>query len=306
MKKVIITGATGFIGRHLLDYFKDNNVEVYAVSRRPDNSFTDVNWIIGDLKNLDDELLKQFDAHIDKESPFDCLYHLAWEGVMAGDKNLYEKQKSNIEIINNIIKICEYTGCTHIINSGTVAEYVREDGLISDKCVPSPADLYGAMKVSCRNILEVMCKEKGIDIINTIVCSTFGEYRSDDNVVSYTIKTLLNNDTPRFGALNQMWDFLYVKDVAYALYLIGEKGIYGKTYGIGSGRYKRLHEYINDIHDIMGSTADMDIGALEQKYVKVLNSCVDSYQLQKDTGFSPRYSFEEGIKRTVEYYRNED
>ena len=301
MNKVLITGLTGFIGKHLYKFLIDNDIEIVAIAKNPDLSLKNVTWIIGDLSSDVDIIISKLSHHIDT---FDCLYHIAWSGVQAKDKNNYAIQAKNIDIAKNIVEICHYVGCTKFINSGTVAEYVHEDGLINDKCVPSPSDLYGVMKVTSKNLIGVMANSYQINVINTIICSTYGEYRSDDNVISYTIKSLLNNESPKYGALNQMWDFLYVEDVAHALYLIGQYGLCGKTYGIGGGRFKRLKEYILDIQKIINPNIPIQIGALEEKYKQVLNSCVDSYLLQKDTGFFPEFSFEEGICRTINYYKN--
>ena len=302
MKRVLVTGLTGFVGRHLYELFKENGIEIIAIVRQPDPSMKGVKWVVGDLVSDLNHIKEGLKPYI---GTLDTLYHLAWKGVNAAVKNEFDIQSDNIFIANNIVEISKYVECDRFINSGTVAEYVCEDGLINDKCVPTPMDLYGVMKVASRNIIATECNKYGINMIGTIICSTYGEYRSDDNVVSYTIKTLLQNKAPEFGLLNQMWDFLYVKDVAKALFLIGEKGIYGKTYGIGSGRYKRLNEYIYDIHKFVGNNTEIKIGALKEKYKKVLNSCVDCYQIQKDTGFYPEYSFEEGIKRTIAFYKEE-
>ena len=300
MKKILITGITGFIGRHLYENLRDNNIEIIAIARNPDFSMDGVTWISADLYS-DLEIIK--DKLSDHIGTIDVLYHLAWSGVQAKDKNIFELQSRNVFIANNVVEICKYVKCNKFINSGTVAEYVCEDGLINDKCLPTPMDIYGVMKVTSRNIISTLCSDNNIEFINTIVCSTFGEYRSDDNIISYTIKTLLDNKSPKYGLLNQMWDFLYVKDVAFALFLIGDKGVHGKTYGIGSGRYKRLNEYIYEIRDIINPNIKINIGELQEKYKKVLNSCVDSYQIQKDTGFYPKYTFEEGIRKTIEFYK---
>ena len=300
MKRIVITGITGFIGRHLYEILKDKNIEIIAIARTPDLTMEGVTWINADLSddiNIIKSIIKKYVGAID------TFYHLAWMGVQAKDKNVFAIQSLNIIIANNVVEICKYIECKKLINSGTVAEYVCEDGLINDKCLPTPMDIYGVMKVASKNIISTLCMYYDIEFVNTIVCSTFGEYRSDDNVISYTIKSLLNNESPSYGLLNQMWDFLYVKDVAQALFLIGDKGVHGKTYGIGSGRYKRLSEYIYEIRDIINPEIEIGIGRLKEKYERVLNSCVDSYQIQKDTGFYPKFSFDEGIMRTIEFYR---
>lgn len=203
------------------------------------------------------------------------------------------------------ISICEDMACTRFINLGMVGEYVSLDGLINENWIPSPADVYGAVKVAVRNLLSVQASLCGIEMIDTILCSTYGEFRFDDNVISYTVKKLLKRECPEYGHLEQMWDFLYAGDAAYALYLIGQKGLGGKTYCIGSGIYRHLYEYIEVIRDMIDPSLSLGIGRLGNKYEKVLNSCVDTFQLQKDTGVRPQFSFEEGMERTIAYFKED-
>lgn len=133
--------------------------------------------------------------------------------------------------------------------------------------------------------------------------STFGERRTDSNIITYTIKTLLNGQKPFYGDLHQMWDFLYVKDVVRALRLTGEKGASGKVYGIGSGEYRMLVEYIRCIRDIIDPALPLGIGENREQSRRTVSSCVNNYDLKRDTGFQPVYSFEDGIRRTIDYFK---
>ena len=307
MKKVIVAGANGFVGRNFLPDLLARGVEIYGIARKriamPEIHDTagNLHWVEGDLYTDSDAIVQDLNAQGAQGA--DCLYYLAWSGVNASLKNHYEEQIKNITIAQGVLKIAKALGCKRIVNLGTVGEYVSLDGLINEKWIPSPADIYGAVKVAVRNILTVQAQLEGIEIVNTILCSTYGEYRCDDNVISYTIKTLLKGEFPRYGKLEQMWDFLYIRDAVHALYLIGEKGIAGKTYSIGSGTYRHLYEYIGMIRDMIDPSLPLGIGEMGEKYEKVLNSCVDTFQLQKDTGFCPQYSFEEGIRNTITYFK---
>ena len=110
-------------------------------------------------------------------------------------------------------------------------------------------------------------------------------------------------EKPIYGDLNQMWDFLYVKDVVRAIRLVGEKGKKDKVYGIGSGEYKALREYVCRIRDVINPNLPLGIGENSSLSRRTFSSCVNNYDLKKDTGFQPEYSFEEGIARTIEYYQ---
>ena len=86
-----------------------------------------------------------------------------------------------------------------------------------------------------------------------------------------------------------MWDYLYSADAGYAMYLLGEKGVSGKTYCIGGGTARPLREYIEAIRDAAAPGAEIGFG--------------DISDLEKDTGFAPRVTFAEGIEKTVDWCR---
>jgi nucleoside-diphosphate-sugar epimerase len=168
----------------------------------------------------------------------------------------------------------------------------------------TPNDMYGAAKTAAHYMLETRARILKMPFNWAVVPSTFGEGRKDNNIITYTINSLLNEEKPRYGYLLQMWDFLYVKEVARALYLIGEKGLPNKTYGIGSGVFKPLKDYIEKIRDIIDPSLPLGIGDIPSLSDKAFSSCVSIYDITKDTGFVPEISFEEGIRRTIPYYRD--
>lgn len=103
-----------------------------------------------------------------------------------------------------------------------------------------------------------------------------------------------------------MWDFLYVAEVARALRFVAEKGKSGKVYGIGSGEYHPLLDYISRIRDLIDPNLELGIGELPMMSKQTFSSCVNTYDLRKDTGYLPNISFETGIRRTINYLQSID
>lgn len=87
------------------------------------------------------------------------------------------------------------------------------------------------------------------------------------------------------------------------MYLIGEKGKVGEIYCIGSGKVKKLYEYINIIKNQINPKLKIKFGAIPYSKNQVMYLCADISKLEEDTGFKPEISFEEGIKRTIEWYK---
>lgn len=302
MKKVIVTGATGFIGSWLTLELLNNGYEVTVIVRKSEKLLKEIS--INKNVIIIENSLEKLSANDFKNYDYDAFYNLAWAGVSPECKDNVLLQIENITSMLNALHVCCDLRCRKFISTGTVAEYSLTSNVMDLNARSCPNDIYGAAKASARYFLEVEAGQLKQPFNWIVIPSTFGERRIDNNIVTYTIKTLLNGDEPLYGNLEQMWDFLYVSEVARAIRMIGEKGKDDKVYGIGSGQYKPLKNYISTIRDIINPALSIGIGKKPNMSNQSYSSCVNNYDLIKDTGFQPQISFEEGIRRTVDYWRH--
>lgn len=302
MNKVIVTGGTGFVGFRLIKELLEHNIEVIALVRNSNPVQFD------SLIKKEHLRIIQYHSAEFKElngaEEIDAFYHLAWAGVTSDQKNNVRVQLENINFSIEMLEYAKKLDVKRFIAMGTVAEYAFSENVIEANCArQTPNDMYGAVKTSAHYILEIYARILEIPFNWVVLPSTFGEGRRNDNIITYTITMLLQGKKPQYGMLTQMWDFLYVGEVARALRLIGEKGYYEKTYGIGSGNYRQLKDYIVEIRDIINPDLELGIGMLPSLSDKAFSSCVNIYELTKDTGFKPMVTFEEGIRITIPFYK---
>ncbi len=303
MKNAIVTGVTGFIGSWLTMELLDAGWGVTAIVRDMNKVLPEISKnvncivVVGDLNTMRADIIPPHE--------YDVFFNLGWSGVSPEKKDDVSLQISNITMALNALTICNEVGCKLFISTGTVAEYALTTNVMDLGAKQKPNDMYGAAKVSTHYFLEVQARKIKQPFIWCVIPSTFGERRVDNNIITYTIRSLLRKEVPRYGKLEQMWDFLYVSDVVRALRMIGERGICGKVYGIGSGQYKPLFEYIKIIRDIINPNLKLGIGERNDLEDKAFSSCVNIYDLVRDTGFKPCISFEEGIRNTVRYWEKE-
>ncbi len=301
MNQVIITGGTGFIGRWLTDELIKNGVNVTLIVR--DGSRISKGFKKSPLFSFVEGDIDTIDMSIFVEKKYDCFYHLAWDGVASDKKNDVDVQLHNIKLAISAMELCKKLGCQRFIAAGTVAEYVFSKDIMNFSEKQTPNDMYGAAKTSTHYFLEVRSRQLRQDFNWVIIPSTFGEYREDNNIITYTIRTLLKGEKPSYGQLDQMWDFLYVGEVVKALRLIGEKGKSNTIYGIGSGVFKPLRDYIIKIRDIINPDLSLGIGERNDMDVQTFSSCVNTIDLIRDTGYTPTIKFEDGIKKTINYWK---
>lgn len=296
MKKVVITGGTGFIGSWLVKEMICNNIEVILLVRDRSmcigNELTEViEYYSDDYYNLQD-----------RDNDIDAFFHLAWEGVAPEKKNDRSIQVKNIDLALEMLDYAYKIHAKRFIATGTVAEYSFCEDVMDVYAKQTPNDLYGASKTAAHYMLETWARNIGMPFNWVVIPSTFGEGRRDNNILTYTIRTLLKGEKPSYGYLNQMWDFLYVAEVARALRLIGEKGKPGKIYAIGSGIYKPLREYVEIIRDCINPELPLGIGERPELSDKAFSSCVSIKELTDDTGFIPTVLFEDAIRKVIDYY----
>ncbi len=299
MKKALVTGATGFIGSRLVKELIDNKIEVVALVR----DVVKAKALFGDSVETIEYHSYEYDGLMVDDHNINVFYHLAWEGVAPEKKNDRVLQVRNIDFAMEMLEYAKSIGAKRFIATGTVAEYAFCEDVMDVNAKQTPNDLYGAAKTAAHYMLETWARNIDMPFNWVVIPSTYGEGRRDNNILTYTIKSLLNREKPSYGYLTQMWDFLYVGEVARALYLIGQKGIEGKTYAIGSGDYRPLREYVEVIRDSIDPNLEIGIGEIPSMSDKAFSSCVSINELNKDTGFIPQVAFEEGIKKTIEYYR---
>lgn len=302
MKKAIIVGANGFLGSNLAMHLSSLGVKVIALTdARFDYTFLKDKT---GIKCLEFELshLSALDNHPSLEGS-DVIYHMAWSGVPTSLKNEADIQAENISYGLSVMEFAARNHIRKVVVPGSASEYSLGEGVIDGKNFPAPSDMYAASKVATRFLCQTYARLHEIDFVWMAVTSVYGPGRNDNNLVTYAIKSLLNGECPGFTRLEQQWDYIYIDDLISAFAAVGEKGIGGKVYPVGSGIHRPMSEYVTTIRDLIDPSLPLDIGRLPYKNDKIDNQVLDISELVKDTGFEPHYSFEEGIRQTIAYFK---
>ena len=169
-----------------------------------------------------------------------------------------------------------------------------------------PTTPYGVSKLAAGKLSKLLCKELGIEWIWPRIFSVYGIYDKESTMVMTAIHQFLAEEETAFTPGEQEWDYLYSKDAGRAFYLIGEKGRDGSIYCVGSGKARRLYEYIYQIRDVANPKATPGIGKKSYGVQPVMHLCADISSLKNDTGFEPAYEFSSGIREMVRWMKEKD
>ena len=304
MNKVIVIGANGFLGNKLTRYLSEKSLSILAfVPKGFDYSNVSsipgikcIEFSFGNLNALDT---------LDEIKGVDTIYNMAWIGVNAKDRNNEELQLSNVQCNVEGVQFAKRNGIKRLVVPGSAAQYACSGRIIDGTGSPAPSDLYSAAKVATYYYCNTLCNLYGIELIWPLVTSIYGTGRDDNNLLSYVIKSFLKGEKPSTTKLEQRWDYLHVLDLIEALYLLGEKGIGGKIYPVGSGESKSLKEYVEIIRDLINSELPIGIGDLPYKTSRIDNQVLDINVLKEDTGFIPQYTFCEGIQEVINFFKTQ-
>lgn len=305
MKRAVITGPTGSIGVALAECLASNGIEVIAVVR-PGSKRSD--------RIKESKLIKKVECGLYNLSQLselipqgaDIFYHLGWDGTFGNSRDNMYGQNMNVKHSLDAVGAAADLGCKVFIGAGSQAEYGRYEGKLNSSVPTFPENGYGIAKLSAGYMTRILCEQIGITHIWTRILSVYGPYDGDNTMVMSTIYKLLAGEAPACTKGEQLWDYIYSKDAAYAMYLLGQNALQnenmnGRTYCIGGGSVRPLKDYIEIIKNTTAPDIEVGYGKVPYNDKQVMYLCADIKELQDDTGFVPRYSFEEGIKETVEW-----
>lgn len=295
MSRVLVTGATGFIGRHTLAPLVAAGHEVHAVSSRTRAPESDgVVWHQADLLT---------DATVVGEVAPEALLHLAWYAEHGKFWTAPENVRW-VEASLALLRAFAESGGRRAVLAGTCAEYDWSvTGPLTEDSTPlRPATLYGAAKHGLHTVAAAFAERAGLSLAWGRVFFLFGPGEVPERLVPSVARALLAGQHARTTAGMQLRDFLHVEDVARALAALIASDVSGPV-NVASGEGVTLRHVIELIAQATGRPELLQLGALEQRPGEPESLVADATRLRNEVGFVPRVALPDGIHQTVEWWR---
>ncbi|EOT23605.1 NAD(P)-dependent oxidoreductase [Lachnospiraceae bacterium KK002] len=305
MKRVAVTGATGAIGMALIQKCITEQVEVWVFCRKDSER---INCIprhpLVHLTECSLDGIKELSA--EKIPGCEVFYHFAWASTIGAGRNDVYLQLKNVEYTLDAVHLAKRIGCETFIGAGSQAEYGRHENLLTPDTPAFPENGYGMAKLCAGQMSRLECKKLGMRHIWTRILSVYGPYDGQATMISMLIRKLLNEERPLLTKGEQQWDYLYSQDAAEALFSLGLKGKEDKVYCVGSGKTAPLCEYMEKVRRAVNPAAELGIGEVPYTPNQVMFLGADISELIRDTGFQPDTEFDEGIRKTVQWFRKQE
>lgn len=300
--KAFVTGASGFIGSYLVKALVDEGHEILCLKR-----------LTSKLEALDDyvDRVKWIDntegwkGTVRSFKPY-IIYHLAWNGVAASDRIIWEKQVSNVTMQQELLDLALEVGCKKIVGIGSQSEYGDFDNKIDESQPVNPKTAYAAVKVASQTIMKSFCEINGIDWYWFRLFPLFGPHEADRWLIPSLIKSIASSNHMDLTLGEQKLSYLYVgecaKAIMMAIYAEGKSGVYN----VSSDNPMPLRTLVEKIRDKISPNFKLNFGALPYRYGQCMYMEGDTTALRANIYDLKTSDFEDKLDMTIAYYLKRD
>lgn len=300
--KILITGATGFIGSYLLSKLIAEGHSI-AILIRNESDYWRIRELISEchviygnydtIENCENEILSY--------NP-EVVYHIGWSGVGNDQRNNDTMVTKNINSTLALAKILLKSNVKTFIGLGSQAEYGPYYSAINESYATNPTTLYGIAKLSAYNILKYYLEKSNIRFCWLRLFSSYGPKDNDIWLIPYLTNSISKGIKPSLTKGEQIWDYIYIDDVITALLAVGFSNNASGVYNLGSGIGHSLKKIITLIRDKVNPKVELGFGEVPYRNDQVMVLKADNTRLCLETGWTPETYINEGLEKTINWF----
>jgi nucleoside-diphosphate-sugar epimerase len=298
--RVLVTGASGFVGAHVVRALLEAGHEVAALGRSAEPGWR-LSEVARRITRIPGDLMTDsWAGSIRRWRPEACC-HLAW----YAEPGRYLEARENLDHLAAGIRFLEElaaAGCGRLVMVGTCAEYETRYGLLMEETPTQPSTLYAACKLSLWLVAAQRAAQLGVELAWARLFYLYGPMEDERRMVPALILSLLRGKEFSATAGQQVRDYLHVEDAASGLVSLVTVAPTG-VFNVCSGEPVRVADLMSAVSSAIGRPALVRLGALPNRDWEPMFVCGSNGRLREATGWSPRRGRTEGIQSTVEWWR---
>jgi nucleoside-diphosphate-sugar epimerase len=291
VSRVLLTGATGFVGRNALRALTDAGHEVHAVARQRGAEAQGVIWHEVDLL-AGCEVVAEIDPEI--------LVHLAWY-AKHGEFWSSPQNLRWVEASLALLRAFAAAGGRRVVMAGTCAEYEWSREVYAEDAPVAPATLYGAAKHGLHTVAAAFAEQLGLSLAWGRLFFVYGPHESPQRLVPSLARALLAGERAPMTAGTQRRDFMHVADAGAAFALLADSEVQGPI-NLATGQGVELRELARLIAAYAGGEELLELGALAMREGDPPSLVADAGRLRDEAGFTERMTLAAGVKDAVAWW----
>jgi len=303
MKRVVITGGTGFVGANLTRRLLRDGHEIHLFVRPQHQA-----WRIAGIANairlhvleLQDEV--KVAAAIASIQP-EWIFHLAAHGAYSWQTDVSEIMRTNIFGTVNLVEACVRQGFESFVNTGSSSEYGLKDHAPHECEWIDPNSAYAVAKASATQYCRYTAINRSQRISTLRLYSVYGPYEEPQRLIPSLLTQGMQGKLPPLVNSNIARDYVYVDDVceAYIRAATSSNLEAGAVYNVGTGIQTSLAEIVDTVRQMLNITVEPQWGTMPQRQWDTNTWVADNSKLTRELGWRAEHSLEAGLKQTVEH-----
>jgi nucleoside-diphosphate-sugar epimerase len=284
--------------------FINGNREIHIIKREQSNI-----WRIKDI--LDRALIHNVDIidnvnleKLIKNIKPDIIFHTATYGGYPFQKDIDKIIQVNIIGTVNLVNACSKVGYDIFVNTGSSSEYGLKSKPMLETDLLEPVNDYGVAKEAATLFCQAKAKNEGLPIVTLRLFSPYGYYEEPTRLVPSVIRSCLLDESPKVSSPNSVRDFIFIEDVIDAyMKIIETLDISGQIFNIGYGQQHSVDYVVNKIIELIGNKVKPKWGAIPKRLNEAAFWQANISKSKDILKWEPKYSIDEGLKKTVEWFR---
>ncbi len=304
-KKVLITGATGFMGANLARYFLEKGDEIFVFTRRTSDKWR-IRNILGNISEYYVDLKDSVNLEkIIKKIKPQIVIHTAVYGGYSFQNDTAKIIEANCTGTVNLINALKGARIELFINTGSSSEYGIKPKPMKETDLLEPFSVYGVTKAAADLYCHAIAKEENMPVVTLRLFSPYGYYEEKNRLVSSVILSCLKFRNPKLSSPDSVRDFIFIEDVvtAYEKVIDNKNKVKGEIFNIGSGKQHTVGEIAENIVKLIGNKVKPEWGKIANPRQEPECWQADISRAKRLLNWEPKYSLRQGLEKDINWFK---
>jgi len=304
-KRVLITGATGFIGSNLLRRCIRDGADV-SIFIRKDSNLWRIKNVVANVKKLKVDLLDRgaVEKSVNKIKP-EIIFHTAVYGALSGQLDKKRIMAVNFKGAVNLIDACKKFDFELFVNSGSSSEYGLKTRAMCEDDISEPFSPYGVSKARAGLYAQKTARDCKKPIITLRLFSPYGYFEDYNRLIPAVILSCLRGQHIELSSPHSVRDFIFIDDVvdAYLEAIEYSEKTSGGIFNIGSGTQYKIEDVVWKIIKLIGSKVKPEWSSLKNSRIEPSRWQANRDKAEKELHWVPLHTLDKGLAKTISWFK---